>query len=277
MNKWLFVGILALAIVMACAAGATAVKRWINPSSELQMLEDATAIPTDVATSTSVATATATSTSTATATATAVAAKAAPAKPAVKVVTKVVVATAVPAAVVQPTQPPQVEVDLKSLDLTAIINALSAKGMKVDSRQIFGDSWVTQSGPVKGTLPAGYNVLVLSSDAASFANNEVNFNSSPEGFLAIVVTNSPEFTIDNISYNSENQHRNVSGYALKINATGADLQNFALNLAAFEWSKEHKPYLFFSANGKVVKAAANVVKDINSEQELRTFISGLLK
>jgi hypothetical protein len=124
---------------------------------------------------------------------------------------------------------------------------------------------------------SGYNVLVLSSDSASFANSEVSFNSNPEGFLAVIVTNSPEFTIDNISYNSENQHRNVSGYALKIEATGADLQNFALNLAAFEWSKEHKPFLFFANNGKVVKAAANVTKNINSEQELRSLIAGLLQ
>jgi len=186
------------------------------------------------------------------------------------------IATATPIPTPSPTPMTEVVVDLKSLDLKSIVDALSDQGMVAYNRQIFGDSWVTKSGPVTGVLPEGYNVLVISGDSAMFDNGKVKFGTKADGFLAVVVTDSKEFKINNISYNEQNGHRNVSGYALKVDASGEELQNFALNLATYEWAKEHKPVLFFANGAKVVKANASTVKDSSSKEEMRTVITDLL-
>lgn len=187
------------------------------------------------------------------------------------------VATATPIPTPIPTPMMEVMVDLKSLNMEGIIDALSKEGMVAQNRQIFGDSWVTKSGgPVTGVLPEGYNVLVISSDPASYESKEVKFGTKAEGFLAVIVTDSKEFKINNISYNEQNGHRNVSAYALKAAASGEELQNFALNLATYEWAKEHKPVLFFANGAKVVKANASTVKDSSSKEEMREVITDLL-
>jgi hypothetical protein len=188
---------------------------------------------------------------------------------------EVATATALPTPSATPMA--EVVVDLKSLDMKSIIDALSNQGMVVYNRQLFGDSWVTKSGPVSAKLPDGYNVLVISSDSASVENGKLKFGTKAEGFLAVIVNpNSQDFVINNIGYNAESGHRNVSAYALKVDASGEELQNFALNLATFEWSKEHKPIMFFADGVKVIKANASTVKDMTSKEEMRTTISNLL-
>jgi len=173
--------------------------------------------------------------------------------------------------------PIEVKVDLTTLEMGPIIEALSKGGLVVANRQIFGDSWVTKTGQVTGTLPEGYNVLVISSDAASFQNKEISFATKAEGFRAVVVTTQSEFVINNIAFNPQNGHRNISAFALKVEGSQEEVTDFAVNLAAYEWAREHKPTMFFAVGAKVVKASASTVEDISSKEDLRGVLLSLLK
>ena len=135
------------------------------------------------------------------------------------------------------------EIVLADLNLEEILAYLRDEDLLFFNQHLFGESWTQVNGDVVASLPEGYNVTVLSSDPARLAvDGSVFYQDMEQGFLAVIV-GSEDIRIKDVGFSDVNDHRNVSGYALPVKLTGAELQEFAIELAAFEWSREFKPAL----------------------------------
>jgi len=160
-----------------------------------------------------------------------------PADPAVKAE----VETEAEAEVLETTEPPMV--DLSDLDLAEILAYLRDENFLFYNQHLFGETWTQVNGDVVASLPEDYNVTVLSSDPARLmVEGSVLYQDMEQGFLAVIV-GSEDIRIKDVGFSDVNDHRNVSGYALAVKLSGAELQEFAIELAAFEWSREFKPAL----------------------------------